>query len=91
MCTPDEYTLTLQRNIRRDPPTRWGRIKWYDAAKGFGFFVMDGGGKDIVVHASALDRVDAIDLTEGQRVLIDIAEGRKGRVDPTGLVAARPV
>lgn len=55
-----------------------GTVKWYNATKGFGFIVRDGGGKDVFVHASALQRAGLQSLNEGQRVVVDIAEGRKG-------------
>jgi CspA family cold shock protein len=55
-----------------------GTVKWFNAQKGFGFIVREGGGKDAFVHASVLERSGIANLSEGQRVVVDIAEGRKG-------------
>jgi CspA family cold shock protein len=55
-----------------------GTVKWYNAMKGFGFIVRDGGGKDVFVHTSALQRSGITGLNEGQRVVVDVTEGRKG-------------
>jgi cold shock protein len=55
-----------------------GTVKWYSVARGFGFIVPDGGGRDVFVHASVLQRAGIAGLDEGQRVLVGVAEGRKG-------------
>jgi CspA family cold shock protein len=55
-----------------------GTVKWYNASKGFGFIAPDQGGKDIFVHASALERAGVMALAEGQRVAVDVAQGQKG-------------
>ena len=56
-----------------------GTVKWYNAEKGFGFIGSDRGGKDIFVHATVLNRTGVADLAEGQRVAVDVVDGRKGR------------
>ena len=55
-----------------------GTVKWYNGMKGFGFIGPDRGGKDIFVHASALERSGVMGLVEGQRVTVNVAEGQKG-------------
>jgi cold shock CspA family protein len=55
-----------------------GTVKFYNAAKGYGFIESDRGGKDVFVHASALNRGGISNLADGQRVTMDVVEGRKG-------------
>jgi cold shock protein len=55
-----------------------GTVKWYNAAKGFGFIVLDRGGNDVFVHVSVLQGAGIIGLSEGQRVYVGVAEGQKG-------------
>ena len=55
-----------------------GSVKMYNANKGFGFVGQDGGGKDVFVHATTLERGGLGGLTEGQRVRMQIGQGQKG-------------
>ena len=55
-----------------------GTVKLYKADKGFGFVAQDGGGKDVFVHATALARAGLSGLAEGQRVRMQIGQGKKG-------------
>ncbi|ACI49905.1 cold-shock DNA-binding domain protein [Gluconacetobacter diazotrophicus PA1 5] len=55
-----------------------GVVKWYNATKGFGFITPESGGKDIFVHASALERSGLTGLTEGQTANVQVVQGQKG-------------
>jgi CspA family cold shock protein len=48
-----------------------GKVKWFDARKGFGFIEPEGGGSDVFVHISAVERAGLSNLAEGQRVSYD--------------------
>jgi len=55
-----------------------GHVKWYDAVKGYGFVVPDGGGPDIMVHASCVRAYGKMALTEGARVQVRASHGQRG-------------
>jgi cold shock protein len=55
-----------------------GKVKWFNPKKGWGFIAPNGGGKDVFVHISALEQSGIAGLTEGQPVVFDVVEGRKG-------------
>ena len=54
-----------------------GTVKWFNAERGYGFVALNGG-KDVFVHVSALERSGLTSLDEGQPVIVDVVEGRKG-------------
>jgi CspA family cold shock protein len=54
-----------------------GTVKFYNDQKGFGFIAPDDGGKDVFVHATALERAGMHGLREGQKVSFDTQEDRR--------------
>jgi cold shock protein len=60
------------------PATRMaGTTKWFDPTKGFGFVSVQEGGQDVFVHVSVLQRGGLATLEPGQRVTMDVAQGRR--------------
>ena len=53
-------------------------MKWFNAERGYGFIAPSSGGKDVFVHVSVLERSALTGLSEGQSVVVDVVEGRKG-------------
>ncbi len=45
-----------------------GTVKWFNSQKGYGFIAPEGGGKDVFVHISAVERAGLSGLAEGQVV-----------------------
>ena len=54
-----------------------GTVKFFNTAKGFGFITPEGGGKDVFVHATALERAGLRSLSEGQKVSFDTEQDRR--------------
>jgi CspA family cold shock protein len=55
-----------------------GTVKFFNSTKGFGFIAPEGGGKDVFVHATAVEMAGMRSLNEGQRVSFDIQPDARG-------------
>ncbi len=56
-----------------------GTVKWFNAAKGFGFIEPEDGSKDAFVHISAVERAGLSLLNEGQKVSYELQPGQNGK------------
>ena len=56
-----------------------GKVKFFNAEKGFGFIIVDGSNEEIFVHFSAIVSDGYKTLNEGQAVSFDIVEGQRGK------------
>jgi CspA family cold shock protein len=64
-----------------------GIVKWFNATKGYGFIQPEGGGNDVFVHVTAVQRAGLDKLDEGQRVRYELVRDR-GRVAAGNLASA---
>ncbi|MEO1251467.1 MAG: cold-shock protein [Pseudomonadota bacterium] len=53
-----------------------GKVKWYNAQKGYGFIEPSDGGKDVFVHATAVEAAGMRSLNEGQEVSYELQQDR---------------
>jgi CspA family cold shock protein len=61
-----------------------GTVKFFNTAKGYGFIQPENGGKDVFVHATALEAAGIRSLNEGDRVSFVLEEDRRGRGKQAG-------
>ena len=73
----------LSRPLTRTQIIASGTVKWFNSQKGFGFIQPDGGGKDVFVHISAVERAGLLGLNEGQKISYEVQSerGREAAVD----------
>ncbi len=53
-----------------------GKVKWFNAQKGFGFIQPEDGSKDVFVHISAVERAGIANLNEGQSLSYEVQQER---------------
>ncbi len=56
-----------------------GTVKWFNAAKGFGFIEPEDGSKDVFVHISAVERAGRSSRSDGQKVSYELQPGQNGK------------
>ena len=64
-----------------------GKVKWYNSQKGYGFIAPDDGGKDVFVHATALESAGLRGLNDGDKISFEITSDR-GKSSATHLKLA---
>lgn len=67
-----------------------GTVKWFSEAKGFGFILPDGGGKDVFVHYSGIQMSGYKTLVEGERVQFELETGPGGKQQAAQVVRLDP-
>jgi cold shock protein len=65
-----------------------GKVKWFNAQKGYGFIQPTNGGADVFVHVTAVERAGMDGLQEGQTLSYDLEQGQRGRVSAVNLKSA---
>jgi cold shock protein len=68
----------FDHRVPRPATTLEGAVKWFEPDKGYGFISPDAGGKDVFIHVTALRRSGVVALDPGQRVRVEVVDGRKG-------------
>jgi len=61
-----------------------GTVKFFNQAKGYGFISPEGGGKDVFVHITAVQRSGIPELNEGQKISFEVQDDKKGRGPQAG-------
>jgi CspA family cold shock protein len=82
---PRWHVANVEPDDRNDSMTI-GTVKFFNTTKGFGFIAPEGGGKDVFVHATAVEAAGLRSLAEGQRVSFDTQPDARG-VKATNLKA----
>lgn len=79
-----ELAVARERNI----PMPIGKVKFFNADKGYGFITPESGGSDSFVHISAVERAGMTTLQPEQRVSYDIENDQRGKASAVNLQSA---
>jgi CspA family cold shock protein len=64
------------RALYKETVMATGTVKWFNPTKGYGFIQPQGGGKDVFVHISAVEKAGLSTLNEGQQVSYEVVANR---------------
>jgi len=70
--------MSLRRIMTGKNSMTIGTVKFFNTSKGFGFISPEGGGKDVFVHATAVEAAGMRTLQEGQKVSFDVVPDARG-------------
>lgn len=65
-----------------------GVVKWFNPTKGFGFVEPEGGGKDVFVHISAVQKAGMRTLAQGQKISFEMESQKDGRAAAVNLASS---
>lgn len=65
-----------------------GTVKWFNAAKGYGFLAPDDGSKDVFLHASDVQSAGLSEPREGDKLEYELVRGQQGKVSAGNLKQA---
>jgi CspA family cold shock protein len=65
-----------------------GKVKFFNASKGYGFIAPEDGGNDAFVHISAVEKAGMNSLAQDQRVSYELEQDRRGKTSAVNLQAA---
>jgi CspA family cold shock protein len=65
-----------------------GKVKFFNAQKGYGFIAPEGGGNDAFVHISAVEKAGMSTLNQDERVTYELETDQRGRTSAVNLQSA---
>jgi cold shock protein len=79
------FIRVVDQSLKGDIQLAMGTVKWFNPTKGYGFIKPDGGGTNVFVHISAVEKAGYINLVEGAKVSYEQFTGRSGKVSAENL------
>ena len=78
-CAQILWHAGLAETTSSETAVATGTVKWFNPTKGYGFIQPQGGGGDVFVHISAVERAGFRSLNDGQQIEYELVTGRNGK------------